>query len=159
MIHLEEVIRQLTANAEAVRVLAQGFSDEQAQWKPTPTTWSMKEVMEHVYQEERIDFRQLLSEMFNQPPPPGESRPTADCHRALEGFLSERSASIAWLRTLQSPDWQIRLPAPRHNVNAGDVLASWVEHDYLHMRQMIEVLHAWNEQQVAPYAVQYGGGW
>ena len=75
MINIAEIIRQLTGNAEAWRALVQTFSNEQAQWKPNPETWSVREVMEHVYNEERIDFRKHLKEMLNDPPQPwGEFR-------------------------------------------------------------------------------------
>jgi hypothetical protein len=39
------------------------------------------------------------------------------------------------------------------------MLVSWVEHDILHLRQLGELMHGWNEQQTAPYSVQYAGGW
>lgn len=171
MIHIKEIIRQLTGNAEAMRALVQTISDEQAQWKPNPETWSMKEVMEHVYNEERIDFRKHLKEMLSDPPQLwGEFRheeyvSVEDCCQALEGFLTEREASIAWLKALKSPDWDTASQAPFGPAgdvlvfSAGDVLASWVAHDFLHMRQMIELLYAWNEKQVSPYSVQYAGGW
>jgi hypothetical protein len=60
MLNLQEIIRQLTGNAVAIRALAQTFADEQAQWKPSPETWSLKEVLEHLDNEERGDFRRHL---------------------------------------------------------------------------------------------------
>ena len=104
------------------------------------------------------------------PQPPGESHheeyvPVESCRQALEGFLIEREASIKWLRALKSPDWDVTSQwpfGPAGDVttfSAGDVLLSWVEHDVLHLRQMIELLHAWNEKQAPPYSLQYAGGW
>jgi ribosomal 50S subunit-associated protein YjgA (DUF615 family) len=172
MIHIEAIIRQLAGSAETMRALVRNVSDEQAQWKPSPETWSIKEVMEHVYNEERIDFRKHLKEMLSDPPQPwGEFRQeeyvsVEGCRQALERFLSEREASIAWLKALESPDWDIKSRAPFGPLSAsivlsaGDVLVSWVEHDLLHLRQMIRLLHAWHEKQASPYSVQYaGGGW
>jgi hypothetical protein len=171
MIYLEEIIRQLAGSAQAMRFLVQTISGEQAQWKPDPATWLMKEVMEHIYNEERLDFRKHLKEMLSDPPLPwGEFRPeeyasTGDCRQALDGFLLERDASIAWLEALESPNWEASSQAPFGLsaeilvLRAGDVLVSWVEHDFLHLRQMIELLHAWNEKQGSPFSVQYGGGW
>ena len=171
MINVEEIIRQFTGNAEGMRALVQTLSNEQAQWKPNPDTWSMKEVMEHVYNEERIDFRKILKRMLNAPSKPaGESLqeeyvPVESCRKALEGFLMERDASIKWLKALKSPDWDVtsQWPFGPEGVvmafSAGDVLLSWVEHDILHLRQMIELLHAWNEKQASLYSVQYAGGW
>jgi len=171
MIDIKDVIRQLTANAQAIRYLLQTISNEQAHWKPNPDTWCLKEVMEHVYNEEKIDFRKHLKEMFNDPPHTwGEFRreeyvAVEGCSQALGGFLTEREASIAWLKTLSSPNWESVSRASfgpsgdEFVIRAGDVLVSWVAHDFLHLRQMNELLYAWNEKQAPPYSVQYGGGW
>jgi hypothetical protein len=170
MIKIEEIIRQMAANAEAIRSLVQTISNEQTLWKPNPETWSMKEVMEHVYNEERGDFRARLKEMFNEPPLAlGEMQdgwqPVENFHRALESFLVEREASLAWLTALESPNWDTTImvsfgPAGDELVlSAGDVLTSWVAHDFLHLRQMNELQYAWNEKQASPYSVQYAGGW
>ncbi len=170
MIDIETIITQLAADAQAIRALVGAVSDDQAQWKPAPDTWSMQQVMEHVYNEERIDFRKHLKEMFSDPPQPWGSGPeswvgVASCRQALVGFLAEREASLAWLRSLESPDWEIESRAsfgPGNDVivlRAGDVLVSWVDHDFLHLRQMNELNHAWNEKQAAPYSVRYAGGW
>jgi hypothetical protein len=171
MIDLEENIRQLTSNAQVVHHLIESISPEQAQWKPDPETWSLKEVMEHVYNEERIDFRKHLKEMFSEPPQPwGKDDPAEyvkvkSCRQALKGFLAEREASLAWLKALQAPDWDAAskasfgLEAEVLTLSAGDVLVSWLAHDFLHLRQINELLYAWNEKQAAPYSVQYAGGW
>jgi hypothetical protein len=170
MIHLPEIIRQLTGNAAAIRALVQNLSEEQMQWKPDAATWSMQEVMEHVYNEERVDFRQHLREMFSVPPLPwgglqeGWIR-VESMRQALDAFLIEREASIAWLESLESPDWDISIKAEfgpeaeEYVFKAGDLLVSWVAHDHLHLRQMNELMYAWNEDQAAPYSLQCAGGW
>ena len=43
-------------------------------------------------------------------------------------------------------------------LRAGDLLVSWVDHDWAHLRQMIGLLHAWLEDETAPYSTMYGGG-
>jgi len=171
MIDIDEIIRQLTGNAQAMRALVQSISKEQARWKPNPDAWCLQEVMEHVYNEERIDFRKHLKEILNNPPKPWEKLRREElvsvetCHQALEGFLSEREASIKWLRAIESTAWDKRSPTPFSphgepiTLSAGDVLFSWVEHDYLHIRQINELLHAWNAKQTSPYSVDYAGEW
>ena len=164
MINMQETVRRLAGNAEAIRALVPVLPVEQAQWKPDPETWSLTEVMEHVYNEERLDFRKHLRAMFGYPALPSERISGVDCREALKGFLSEREASIAWLATLGSPDWEATItltfsPGEQLTLSAGDMLVSWVEHDLLHMRQMVELLHAWNVEQAPPYSVQYAGGW
>lgn len=165
MFNLDGVIHQLAGNGQAIHALIQPISDEQAQWKPNPETWSMKDVMTHMYNEERIDFRKHLKEMLGDPPKPwvpfheDQLTAVADDREALEGFLVERAASIAWLKELESPNWDVVSQAPWGPISAGDVLVSWVEHDFLHMRQMIELFYAWNARQADPYSVQYAGDW
>lgn len=164
MINLDDVIRQLGSNAEAFRTLVQTASEDQTRWKPNADTWCMTELMEHIYNEERLDFRRHVLTMFGNPPQPLEWIRVESCHQALDGFEAERAISLAWLRTLQTPDWErtLQLPfGPNETIviTAGAMLASWVEHDYLHLRQLVELLHGWNEQQATPYAVQYAGGW
>jgi len=170
MIDVQEIVRQLAANAATMRALVQGVSDEQAQWSPNPETWSINQVMEHVYNEERLDFRKHLKEMLSDPQQPwgrfsrDDYVSVGDCRRALELFLREREASISWLETLRSPDWdrksEIRFGPDNEAItlSAGDVLVSWVDHDLAHIRQMVKLLHAWHVNQVAPYSVEYGGG-
>ncbi len=170
MIRMEGIVRQLAGNAEAMRALVQAVSEEQACWKPSPETWSLKETMGHVYNEERIDFRTHLKEMLHDPTQPWgafREKPAAveSCRQALEGFISEREASVAWLKGLDSPDWDIKTQvsfgpsSTTVTFSTGDVLVSWVEHDFLHIRQINELLHAWNVKEAAPYAVDYAGGW
>lgn len=170
MINLEEIIHQLTVNAEGVHTLVETISDEQAQWKPSPDTWCMKDVMEHFYNEERIDFRMHLQEMLSDPPQAWGSANTdgyisvGSCQQALDRFLKERESSIAWLKGLQTVDGDIKTSAtfgPNETItlSTGDVLYSWIAHDFLHIRQINELLYAWCEKQASPHSLQYAGGW
>lgn len=169
MMNLEEIIHQLTVNSQAVCSLAEVISNEQAVWQPDPETWCMKQVMEHLYNEERIDFRKHLKEMFSDPPQawnsiPSEYLSVAECHQALDGFLKERKTSIAWLQSLESPNWETKISAafgPDETIifSAGDILYSWVAHDFLHIRQINELLFAWNKKQALPCSVRYAGEW
>lgn len=165
MIVISEIIRELTANAAAVRALVETTSDEQSQWKPDSETWCLKEVLEHLYNEERIDFRKHLKEILSDPPQlwqtfnQEEYVSVETCRQALESFLAEREISISWLGRLQSPDWDRSAQTPFRVLTAGEVLASWSAHDYLHLRQINELLFAWNQKQALPYSVEYAGDW
>lgn len=171
MIDLQAAIRQLRANADAVRALLSPLPDEQANWKPDPDTWSLQQVLEHFYNEERIDFRMHLQEILSDPPLPWGALEregyitVGDWRKALDRFLSERESSLAWLRALEPPDWdaafQVRFGSDGEPITlrAGDLLASWVAHDYLHIRQINELLYAWVNHQTGPYSVAYAGGW
>jgi hypothetical protein len=162
---ISAITRQLAASAQAMRALLETVPPEQAEWKPDAQTWSLKETMQHLYNEERLDFRKHLREMFHVPPQPwGESKPKDEIAveslaQALDGFLTEREVSLAYLRGLAAADWEITFQAPWGALKVGDVLVSWVEHDFLHLRQLNEVHHAWNVHTSRPYSTDYAGGW
>jgi len=170
MIKLEDIIHQLTVNAEGICALAGTISDEQATWKPTPETWCMKDVMEHFYNEERIDFRMHLQEMLSDPPQAWGSAQhegyisVESFKEAIERFLRERESSMLWLKDLNTIDGDIKTsakfgPDETITLSTGDVLYSWVAHDFLHIRQINELLYAWCEKQASPHSLQYAGGW
>ena len=169
MIDTKDIARQLRANAETIRTLVRAVSEEQVKWQPSAESWSITKVMEHLYNEERTDFRQHLKEMLSDPPQPWgalrqEHLAVESCRQALDGFLVEREASLAWLEALESPDWSVESQVVFDWLNetvtlsAGDVLASWVDHDLAHLSQIIGKLHAWHETEMAPYSTGYAGG-
>jgi hypothetical protein len=164
MIDIQAVIGQFISNAQAMQSLGGFITDEQAQWKPNPDGWCLREVMDHVYNEERLDFRVHLKRMWGAVPQALDYLPAVNFHQALQDFLAEREASIAWLSALQAPDWEVKTtlqfgPDSSVTVSAAEMLLSWLEHDYLHLRQMVECLHAWNVKQTAPGSLEYAGGW
>jgi hypothetical protein len=165
MIDMDSILRRLAANAQAMRALLESVPAEQAEWKPDADTWSLKETLEHIYNEERIDFRKHLREMFHDPPLPWERFEDSEwlkvesCAQGLRDFLAEREASLDYLRGLDHPDWELTIQTPWRLLKAGDVLVSWVEHDFLHLRQLNEIHHAWNVHTAQPYSTEYAGGW
>jgi hypothetical protein len=159
-------------NVRVIQALVENVPPSQADWSPSPETWSLCKVLEHLVNEERIDFRLHLREMFHQPPVgwggfPNEQYAaikTASLRAGLERFLDERAESLGWLQGLGKPDWSLSSqaafgPDEVLTLSAGDVMLSWVAHDYLHIRQINELLYGWNERSGAPYSVRYAGGW
>jgi hypothetical protein len=167
---LDHLIFHMTGNAHRIRALAEGVSDHQVRWKPDPASWSILEVVNHLLDEEREDFRVRLDLALHRPdePWPGidpqgwvtERRYNErDPRESLEGFLAAREESLAWLRGLSSPDWEATCDAPFGRISAGDIFASWVAHDVLHMRQLVELHWAYTMLLVAPHKVDYAGSW
>lgn len=165
-----QLINRLKQNATAIKSLTSGISDHQARWKPDPESWSLLEVIHHLYDEEMYDFRVRLKIILDQsgetwPPidPPGwvTERAYNDQELAaiLAGFIKEREHSLQWLTSLESPDWDAVYQAPWGPITAGDMFASWTAHDLLHMRQLVELHWAYNNLLVNPYQVEYAGGW
>jgi hypothetical protein len=167
---LDYLISQMADSAQRIRVLAEGVSDEQARWRPDPDSWSILEVVNHLLDEEREDFRVMLDLALHRPDKPRPRiAPGAwvtergynqrDLGESLQGFLAARQESLAWLKELSSPDWEAVYEAPFGPIRAGDIFASWVAHDVLHMRQLVELHWAYTTHQLQPYKVDYAGQW
>jgi hypothetical protein len=171
MIDLDYVTVRMSNNAEAIRRLAQGTTAVQARWKPDPKSWSILEVINHLYDEEREDFRFRLDLILHHPQQtwPGNDPEgwvtergynQRDFETSLHNFSQERQASITWLKSLSAPNWQHVHDHPSIGpISAEDMLFSWLAHDLLHTRQLVELQWAYLAQQVRSIALDYTGGW
>lgn len=168
---LPYALARLTANAQAIAALVGGVPDAQARWKPTPEEWSLLEVIAHLYDEEREDFRTrvrltLTDPTAEWPPinPAGWVTERAynaqDPAERLAAFLREREASLAWLRDLRAPDWSATHTHPRFgSATAGEMLHAWIAHDHLHLRQLNHLHWQFLAQRAPASALEYAGGW
>ncbi|MCB8925095.1 MAG: DinB family protein [Ardenticatenaceae bacterium] len=162
---------QLRQNGDLIRQLVADITEAQAKLKPSPGDWSILEVLNHLYDEEREDFRQRLDYILHRP---GEPWPPTDpqgwvtsrqynardLSSSLQNFLDERQKSLAWLASLDHPNLdQTETHPVMGDFQAGDMLGSWVVHDILHLRQLIELKHFLLETLVRPYDTRYAGEW
>lgn len=165
------IIQQIESDGSRIRLLVEGVSSEQARLKPDPGSWSILEVINHLYDEEREDFRAHLNFILTDPAgtwpsidPQGWITSRGYNQReigfSLNNFLTERKTSIDWLKTLDVADWNAGITSPwGRPITAGDMLTSWATHDLLHMRQLVELHHTYVLQLSKPYDVQYAGEW
>ena len=168
--NIDQLTAQMANQAETIRALAQGVSDEQASWRPDSDSWSTLEVINHLYDEEREDFRRHLDDILHHPDQPWHridpqgwvterQYNQRDFEESLNNFLLERKESLAWLKGLTSSNWQAVFDAPFGKITAGDMLASWVAHDLLHTRQLVELHYAYTIRSVHPHNAAYAGPW
>lgn len=165
---LDLVRRELAQGAETIAALVAGVSPDEAHRRPTPDAWSLLEVLCHLHDEEREDFRPRLDVVLHRPqeiwaPIDPAGWVTArryherDLQEALRGFLAERS--LAWLGGLVAPEWGREYEASFGRISAGDLLASWAAHDLLHTRQLVELRRARLLTLTEPCRTQYAGDW
>jgi len=167
---IASVTRRFTANANTIEALIRSAGPEQIRWRPEPKKWSILEVAVHICDEEVYDFRTRVDMTLNKP---GEPWPMIDPEGwvaerkyneqdpagVLSRFLEEREASIALIAGLRNPDWEMAYDHPQAGkLSAGDLLASWLDHDYLHIRQLANLHHAWLVREMAPFSAAYAGG-
>ena len=168
--NLRYSIERLSANAGVFEGLLRGVMDEQARWRPAPEKWSMLEVVNHLDDEERDDFRFRLDSVLHHPErpwppidPPGwavaRKYNERDLAESLARFLGERRKSIEWLNSLREPRFENKYQHPQGVISAGDLLASWVAHDYLHVRQLARLHWQYLNSISPPFKTEYAGEW
>ena len=167
---VKALILELANGPAAVRALTLGISQEEATVKPDEASWSMLEVVCHLFDEEREDFRRRLDMILNHP---GEDWPPInprgwvqergynlrDLAEMLDAFDEERRISLMWLETLDEPDWEAGEVFEWGTMKAGDMLAAWAAHDKLHLRQLVELRYGRVKCLADPYGVLYAGEW
>ena len=168
---VEHVINSLGNNAAIFSNLFTNPPGGLAEWKPGENKWALIEILNHLCDEEREDFRCRLDLTLGCPevewPPinPGAwaterdyaSRSMKD---SLASFLGEREKSVAWLRSLENPNWKSvhhhQLLGP---MSAEMLLANWLAHDLLHIRQIITLQWNYLNEIAAPVKLIYAGEW
>ena len=166
----ETLYQDLAHGAEIIRALVNGVTQAEAQVRPTPESWSILEVVCHLVDEERDDFRQRVDFILNRP---GETWPPIhpgawvterkynerDLEQSLNDFLAERGKSLVFLKGLESANWDASHMTEYGERKAGDLLGSWVAHDNLHIRQLVELRRVRLEKITGPYDIRYAGDW
>ena len=165
------IIEKLEGNASVLKSLLENISEEQARWKPSSEKWSLLEVTNHLYDEEREDFRQRLKNVLEDPakswaPVDPEKwviekeYNKRDMNDSLNNFLIERRKSVEWLKSLISPDWKAVHNHPKlGEMSAKKLLANWLAHDYLHIRQITFLNWSYLSQKVPLINLNYAGDW
>ncbi len=148
-----------------------GIDADDACWQPEDHAWSLVEIVAHLVDEETRDFRPRVASTLADPnvawasiDPEGWARLEAyrdrDLATQLEQFVHVRRESVKWLRGLVHPDWDQAYEHPRFgSIRAGDLLAAWVAHDALHLRQIAKRMYQLAEHAAAEYGTGYGGEW
>ena len=167
---IRSLLSQMDSNAQAIRMLVGGCSEQQARRKPDATSWSILEVINHLLDEEREDFRARIDVVLHRSEeawftidPEGwvieRGYNRRELEPSLQGFLSAREESLEWLLGLGEVEWTKEYEAPFGMIRAGDFLAAWAAHDVLHTRQLVELKWGHLAQDVEPYSVGYAGDW
>src|SRR6186713_2999568 len=111
-----DIILRLAQNQKTFAALFQGIPSEEITWRPKPEKWNLLEIVCHLYDEEREDFRARLKHVLESPGAPLPSIDPVgwvterkylqqDYEDRLKKFLEERTQSVAWLQSLSNPPW------------------------------------------------------
>jgi len=166
----DNLFKELACGPGIIRALVAGMTAAEARSRPLPESWSTLEVVCHLRDEEREDFRPRLDLILHRP---YELLPSIDPQswvadrrynerdlaEMLDGFVTERARSLDWLQGLAAADWEAEYTTPFGSIKAGDMLAAWAAHDNLHTRQLVELRRNRLVNLAAPYEVRYAGEW
>ena len=166
----ETLYQELQNSTEMIRALLLGVSQQEAQVKPTPESWSILEVVCHLYDEEREDFREHLDfilhrqhEEYHVIDPQAwvmeRKYNQQDFAEVQEKFFAERQKSLAWLKEVSDSNWDTTYTSEYGSLSAGEMFSCWVAHDNLHLRQFVELRRARIERITKPFSVEYAGNW
>jgi hypothetical protein len=168
--NIQWIWQQLEESLTIIPVLVKDVTPAEAVWRPEPESWSILEVMAHLYDEEREDFRARVDHVLHRPletwpaiDPAGwvQSRHYQEWDLAdtVGKWQNERQNSLAWLKSLKHPNWQAVYTTSFGPLTAGDLLASWVAHDILHIRQLVELRYGRLRHLTHPAQIGYAGDW
>jgi DinB superfamily len=138
---------QLARHCDVFRALFTGLTTEEIRWKPAPEKWCALEIVCHLYDEERDDFRARLTHVLETPEAPLPKADPAswvterkyleqDFSAKLADLLLERTRTVVWLRDLTDAPWSNAYMHPKAGpVSCELLLTNWVAHDLHHIRQ------------------------
>jgi len=168
--HTNHIIAELKRNKKLFKDLLGGLSEDLYAWKPSPEKWNLLEIVCHLLDEEREDFRARVQHVLETPdlPMPSidpvgwvEARKYAEKNyeATLQAFLAEREKSINWLHDLEDPEWGNTHQHPGMGpVQARMFFVNWLAHDYLHIRQITKLKYDFL-QQSNHASLDYAGNW
>ncbi len=165
-----QIIAQLARHGEVFRAMLSGLPPEESTWKSAPEKWCALEIISHLYDEEREDFRARIRSTLETPklPWPKIDPPTwvterrymeQDFEVILSKFLSERERSLEWLHSLTDAPWDNAYIHPKVGpVSCELLLTNWVAHDLLHIRQLGNLRYGYLRANTT-VPLDYAGTW
>lgn len=164
------LVRELENSTEMIRALLAGITQEEAEAKPDPDSWSMLEVTCHLHDLEHEDFREHLDFILHRQNEEYHAIDPQDWIKERkyneqnfvemqEKFFAERRKSFEWLNQISNSNWDITYTSQYGSVSAGEMFSCWIAHDNLHIRQLVELRRMRIENITKPYPIEYAGDW
>ena len=168
--NLDFYVSRLAQNGKLIENLVSGIDAEQARWKSAPEKWSIIEAVYHLYQTESGDFRPRLEKTLRNPLEDwdaldAESWTSQRINNRLnlaetaQLFLDEREKSIEFLAEIKDANWSKTHQTEKLILSAGDLLASWLAHDFLHIKQITRIEYDYVNLISEPFKTAYAGKW
>ena len=166
----EKIFEELERNKYVFQEILNNIPRESILWSQNPDKWCLLEVVCHLFDEEREDFRTRVKCVLEDPdtPPPSfdplvwvkeREYKKQNYDQVLSRFLSEREISIEWLKSIKDPEWSNTYMHPKLGpMSAYLFLTNWLAHDYLHIRQIIKLKFDYLKRESGE-SLNYAGDW
>jgi len=147
-------IDQLESTPEILRLLMEGLSEEDTNWKAGPDRFSIAETLEHLSHVEGHCFRTRVERMVNEDNPTIESYDTdayvaagqysgRSAEDSFDHFEEQRETNIEALRDLPPAAGERRAVHKKVGpITLAQMLNEWALHDLGHIRQIAELIRA-----------------
>jgi hypothetical protein len=167
---MEFYFKSYENNTAVFKDLFFGLTENEYRWREGEDKWNILEIVCHLYDEEREDFRKRLQSVLDDPQKSFEKIDPAgwvklrgydeqDFETVTGNFLHERLISINWLRSLKEPQWTNTYVHPQVGpMSAKFILTNWVAHDYLHIRQITRIKYN-NLKSISGQSLDSAGNW
>ncbi len=161
---------QLERHGGVFRAMLTSLTPDEFRWRPAPEKWCALEIVCHLHDEEREDFRTRLRSTLETPeqPWPKIDPPTwvnerrymeQDFDQMLEKFLEERQRSVNWLHGTDDAPWGNFYLHPKVGpVSCELLLTNWVAHDLHHIRQLNNLRYSFLRAHTT-VPLDYAGNW
>jgi len=165
-----KIINELSRNKNVFKELMAGKTEEEYMWKSSPDKWCLLEIICHLYDEEREDFRTRTKHVLETPELdliPFDQLAWINDRKYIEQnytvilskFINERERSIKWLESLHHPNWNNYTDHPKFGqMSAKMFLSNWLAHDYLHLRQILKLKFDYLKN-ISGETLVYAGNW
>lgn len=166
----ERIIENIKANRDVFSTILSNKNKHEYLWKPSDEKWCLIEIVCHLYDEEREDFRSRVKHTLETPEKPlamfdqiawvkDKKYIEQDYNQMLRKLLDERLNSSNWLSSLENPLWKNAYVHPKLGaLSAEHFLVNWLAHDLLHIRQIIGIQFQFLQQSTANN-LSYAGSW
>lgn len=165
-----KIINELSRNRNVFKEHLSGLTPDIYLWKPDPEKWCILQVVCHLYDEEREDFRARMKHILDTPEkslPPIDPQNWVtlkkyiekDYNEVLNKFLFERELSVKWLMDLSDAGWENTYHDPKRGpITARMLFCNWLAHDYIHIRQITKLKYLYFKQLTGE-DLNYAGNW
>lgn len=167
---IQYIIGELKRNKMVFKDLLENLYGDLIFWKQNDQKWCLLEIVCHLYDEEREDFRARVKRTLEEPGKELDKiDPSSwvtsrkyieqDYPTKLNGFLAERDNSIKYFESLEIPKWDNFYQHPKFGKMSSELFfTNCLAHDYLHIKQIIRLKYDYLDAMTNE-KLNYAGNW